>query len=225
MKGLKALLKSSNTPKQNCEILRDQIRARLAVYHLKARDLPRIGSGESIDEKQRLEAEVAVLVEQKLPRRKCCPLPLTLREAHDSPTEEALKQDREHVQNIVAATQEFLLLVSNGVMKMRRPSSKQRKKKEADIGSTRKCRVSVKRKRKEPNASEMALVGEEFEEEGIEWCVLVVRFDEELDDLVVYYYDMASGLSREELMCDLEHDDVERSSVKEVVQWIKDSSK
>ena len=76
-----------------------------------------------------------------------------------------------------------------------------------------------------PNAAEKALVNVEFEEEGTEWCVLMVKFDDDADELVVYYQDFDSQFSREELECDLMHDDVERSSVKEVVKWIKDSPK
>ena len=58
-----------------------------------------------------MERGVRALVEKELPGKKGCPLPLTLRTAHDAPTAEALKQDRQHVQAIIHATQEFLLLV------------------------------------------------------------------------------------------------------------------
>jgi hypothetical protein len=121
--------------------------------------------------------------------------------------------------------------VRNGVMSMRRPKSKQKTKKKTTTKRKRKesggksSKKSSKRKRTEPNAAEKALVNVEFEEEGTEWCVLMVKFDDDADELVVYYYDVDSQFSREELECDLMHDDVERSSVKEVVKWIKDSSK
>ena len=52
----------------------------------------------------------------------------------------------------------------------------------------------------------------------------MVKFDDDADEPVVYYYDVDSQFSREELECDLMEDDLERSSVKEVVKWIKDSS-
>jgi len=115
-------------------------------------------------------------------------------------------------------------------MRMRRPESTQKKKKtttkrKSKGGRVKSGKKGSKRKRTVPNAAEKALVNVEFEEEGTEWCVLMVKFDDGADELVVYYYDADSQFSREGLECDLMHDDVERSSVKEVVKWIKDSSK
>ena len=114
-------------------------------------------------------------------------------------------------------------------MRMRRPESTQKKKtttkRKSKEGGVKSGKKGSKRKRTVPNAAEKAIVNVEFEEEGTEWCVLMVKFDDDADELVVYYYDVDSQFSREELECDLMHDDVERSSVKEVVKWIKDSSK
>ncbi|MGB1185163.1 MAG: hypothetical protein ACPG4S_08355, partial [Schleiferiaceae bacterium] len=80
-------------------------------------------------------------------------------------------------------------------------------------------------KRMEPNAFEKSLVGLKFEDDGIEWCVLAIGFEESLDELVAYYYKTASALSREELLCDIYHKDVEHSSIEEVVQWINANPK
>jgi len=221
----------AETHAKKVEVMRDQCRARNAVYINEKGSIPAIGKGTGVEESERLEKEVRALVEKELPRRKGCPLPLTLRTAHDAPTAEALKQDRQHVQAIVHATQEFLLLVRNGVMRMRRPESTQKKKKTTtkrkrkESGGKSSKKSSKRKRTTEPNAAEKALVNVEFEEEGTEWCVLMVKFDDEVDELVVYYYDVDSQFSREELECDLMHDDVERSSVKEVVKWIKNSSK
>ena len=222
----------ADTHAKKVEVMRDQCRARNAVYINEKGSIPAIGKGTGVEESERLEKEVRALVEKELPGKKGCPLPLTLRTAHDAPTAEALKQDRQHVQAIVHATQEFLLLVRNGVMRMRRPESTQKKKttttkrkRKSKGGGVKSGKKGSKRKRTVPNAAEKALVNVEFEEEGTEWCVLMVKFDDDADELVVYYYDVDSQFSREELECDLMHDDVERSSVKEVVKWIKDSSK
>ena len=220
----------ADTHAKKLEVMRDQFRARNAVYKCEKGSIPAIGKGTEVEESERVEREVRALVEKELPGKKGCPLPLTLRTAHDAPTAEALKQDRQHVQAIVHATQEFLLLVRNGVMRMRRPESTQKKKKtttkrKSKGGRVKSGKKGSKRKRTVPNAAEKALVNVEFEEEGTEWCVLMVKFDDDADELVVYYYDVDSQFSREELECDLMHDDVERSSVKEVVKWIKDSSK
>ena len=114
-------------------------------------------------------------------------------------------------------------------MRMRRPESTQKKKtttkRKRKKSGGKSSKKSSKRKRTEPNAAEKALVNVEFEEEGTEWCVLMVKFDDDADELVVYYHDVDSQFSREELECNLIHDNAERSSVKEVVKWIKDSSK
>ena len=93
------------------EVMRDQFRARNAVYKCEKGSIPAIGKGTEVEESERVEREVRVLVEKELPGKKGCPLPLTLRTAHDAPTAEALKQDRQYVQAIVHATQEFLFLV------------------------------------------------------------------------------------------------------------------
>ena len=222
----------ADTHAKKLKVMRDQFRARNAVYKCEKGSILAIGKGTEVEESERVEREVRALVEKELPGKNGGPLPLTLRTAHDAPTAEALKQDRQHVQAIVHATQEFLLLVRNGVMRMRRPESTQKKKttttkrkRKSKGGGVKSGKKGSKRKRTVPNAAEKALVNVEFEEEGTEWCVLMVKFDDDADELVVYYHDSGSQFSREELECDLMHDDLERSSVNEVVKWIKDSSK
>ena len=185
----------ADTHAKKLEVMRDQFRARNAVYKCEKGSIPAIGKGTEVEESERVEREVRALVEKELPGKKGCPLPLTLRTAHDAPTAEALKQDRQHVQAIVHATQEFLLLVRNGVMRMRRPESTQKKKKtttkrKSKGGRVKSGKKGSKRKRTVPNAAEKAIVNVEFEEEGTEWCVLMVKFDDEVDELVVYYYDV-----------------------------------
>ena len=101
----------ADTHAKKLEVMRDQFRARNAVYKCEKGSIPAIGKGTEVEESERVEREVRALVEKELPGKKGCPLPLTLRTAHDAPTAEALKQDRQHVQAIVHATQEFLFLV------------------------------------------------------------------------------------------------------------------
>ena len=165
----------ADTHAKKLEVMRDQFRARNAVYKCQKGSIPAIGKGTEVEESERVEIEVRALVEKELPGKKGCPLPLTLRTAHDAPTAEALKQDRQHVQAIVHATQEFLLLVRNGVMRMRRPESTQKKKtttkRKSKEGGVKSGKKGSKRKRTVPNAAEKALVNVEFEEEDRVVCL------------------------------------------------------
>ena len=144
----------ADTHAKKLEVMGDQFRARNAVYKCEKGSISAIG-GTEVEESERVEREVRALVEKELPGKKGCPLPLTLRTAHDAPTAEALKQDRQHVQAIVHATQEFLLLVRNGVMRMRRPESTQKKKKTTTKRKSKRSRgAGLNRAKKAVNAKE-----------------------------------------------------------------------
>ena len=86
----------ADTHAKKLEVMRDQFRARNAVYKCEKGSIPAIGKGTEVEESERVEREVRALVEKELPGKKGCPLPLTLRTAHDAPTAEALKQDWQH---------------------------------------------------------------------------------------------------------------------------------
>ena len=87
----------ADTHAKKLEVIRDQFRARNAVYKCEKGSIPAIGKGTEVEESDREEREVRALVEKELPEKKGCTLPPTLRTAHDAPTAEALKQDRQHV--------------------------------------------------------------------------------------------------------------------------------
>jgi len=53
--------------------------------------------------------------------------------------------------------------------------------------------------------------------------VLEVGWDANVSEVVVWYYDLDSGLDPSELMENLDHDAVEHSSVAEVIAWISSS--
>ena len=69
---------------------------------------------------------------------------------------------------------------------------------------------------------ERALIGRGFVDEGVDWRVLEVGWDQAAKTIVVWYYDveMCGDMSEEELKEDLDHDAVEHSSVSEVTEWI-----
>ena len=71
---------------------------------------------------------------------------------------------------------------------------------------------------RDENDSERSLVGSSFEDEGVEWKVLEVGWDANVDQIVVWYYDKLANTHTEE-----ELDLCEYSSVREVEQWIASS--
>ena len=58
-------------------------------------------------------------------------------------------------------------------------------------------------------------------QEASEWNVLVMKYDEEVEQLVVYYHDGSTGFTHEELLEDLGRPGVERALVKDAVEWMK----
>jgi hypothetical protein len=88
-----------------------------------------------------------------------------------------------------------------------------------------------------PKKREADLVGEMFEEDGTDWKVLDVEWNDEVEEVVVYYYDVdaanAEGILESDLMESLEessdhsnielHEHIEYSSVREVTKWLRES--
>ena len=91
-----------------------------------------------------------------------------------------------------------------------------------------------KRKPRRVKTNEAALVGETFEDDGIDWKVLDVAWSDEFGEVLVWYYDLrsveAEGVLEEDLFesfeegldCHVEH--VEYSRVSEVRAWLKKAS-
>ena len=80
-----------------------------------------------------------------------------------------------------------------------------------------------------PSAKQAATLADaEFEEDGRDWKVLKVQWGEEDECILVYYYDageVADDDDCDENDLDEDHSYVERSSMKEVLDWIKKSKK
>ena len=79
---------------------------------------------------------------------------------------------------------------------------------------------------------ERVIIGELFEEDGTDWKVLDVVWSDEMEQVVVYYYDVetanAEGILESDFMGSLlessDHSKIEHleySSVKEVMGWLK----
>ena len=85
-------------------------------------------------------------------------------------------------------------------------------------------------------ANELELVGASFEEEGVDWKVLDVQWSDEVDEVVVYYFDVVAveseGVTEDDLHTALEEqpdaneiEHIEYSRVSEVKAWLKLSQK
>ena len=213
-----AALVATGTAAQRAEKYRDQIRARKAVYANMQGKLPAIGSGASAAEMTRLEAQVTAVVGLPLGHRKARPLPVSLRSFNDNATEHARKLDREHVNQIVVATQEFHSVVKAGVMRMKRPVSVA-----AESAQRRAVRAPLPLAPPPPPPLPLPLPPPPPPppQEASEWNVLVMKYDEEVEQLVVYYHDGSTGFTHEELLEDLGRPGVERALVKDAVEWMK----
>ena len=74
-------------------------------------------------------------------------------------------------------------------------------------------------------------MGKDFEDEGVSWRVLDVKWSAEFQEMVVFYYDV-EGADEQDLKAidatdDFEHCElgaVEMSTLKEVLGWIKESA-
>ena len=82
-------------------------------------------------------------------------------------------------------------------------------------------------RRRGPTAAEQGIVGLKFEDDAIEWVVLKVEWDDSVDEIVVYYYDKQAmeAIGVDVDMLDDGSDEIERSSVAEVKQWIAESNR
>ena len=75
------------------------------------------------------------------------------------------------------------------------------------------------------------MLGKDFEDEGVQWRVLDVKWSSEYSGIVVFYYDVEDA-DEEELKAIDAADDfeccgldaVEKSTLSEVVKWIKKSA-
>ena len=137
-----------------------------------------------------------------------------------------MKQQVGHLQQVSKATFSLMRLAKGGVFRMKGPER---------IGKKRRSAAPRKPRTKEQRriaAAKGAYKGQAFEEGAIEWMVLDVLWNKEDGEVVIHYDDIADaareGLSEEEMRDSIrmnEHYDfMERSSVSEIKQWVKDGA-
>ena len=206
--------------------LRDQLRVRQYCYNTKKLALPNCGSGHGAEELTRLESCLEAVVVKELPQKAASPLAQYLRPAHPAMTEDAMKQQVEHLQQVSKATFDIMRLAKSGVFRMKGPERKGKKKRS---GAPRKPRITKQRR---IAAAEEAYKGQAFEEDAIEWMVLDVLWNKEDGEVVVHYCDIADaareGLSEEKMGDAIKmneyYDCMKRSSMIEIKQWVKDGA-
>lgn len=237
---LEDLVAKADGAKAKAEAYRDQIRARLALCEVKRTEVPKLGdkSDTTSVEMARLEKEVGELVTKGLQPIKSRPLPLTMRKAHDAATEQARSLEKEHLQAVLDATHKFYALMQDGVLRFTHPdvaAAHQAAGGGSASGSPDDGHVRFKtgprtgqcksycpcEERKRWDAMDQAMQRKEFDKESEKWRILKLKFDADAGSLVVYYYNITSRHTHSELEEDLEHEDVHKGAVTEVIGWVR----
>jgi len=115
-----AALGAGKPLKDHLQAMRDQIRARIHVYEIKAAALPAIGSRDAAVKQTRLAEGVKAIVVLPLPRLPPPPLPYPVRTAHPAPTAEAAALDMQHMCRISDAITQLMQFTSEGPFKAAR---------------------------------------------------------------------------------------------------------
>jgi len=210
------------------EYLRSQLRAREHAYgQTKAKDaLPAIGSGSSLEEVTRIVDGLRPLFSKPLlligaPD----PLPSRERSQAVAPTELAKKLLVEYGKRMRQAWVQLGEYMDKGVFRLpRRAVAEGRKRRARKPRAAPAPRTPTARQR-------AAVLGKDFEDEGVQWRVLDVKWSAEYSEVVVFYYDVEDA-DEEELKAIDATDDfegcgldaVEMSTLSEVMKWIKESA-
>ena len=145
------------------------------------------------------------------------PLPYPLRLAHPAPTRAAAVFDMKHIVAISDALSEIVENTVEGAFHAPRRLSPRA--------------PSALSAPRNPTAALASIVGEDFEEEGVDWRVLAVEWDAGLEAVVVWYYDVDmaadANLTEDDMHLarteGVDLDPLECSGIAEVKKWIWDS--
>lgn len=235
--SLNALIAAhTDRPAELAEALRQQIRVRKYVYRAKSSELPYISAKpghSSEDEAKRLQAAFTKIVKVALSPKPPAPTPFPVRGAAAAPSAFAMELDKAHALSISNAWRE-LIEVLNGKVVFKAPKAKPSKVPKApgtQKPSKAKTRTTAPTPKaaKTPSIADRALEGAEFEEDGVEWKVLTVRWCSSAQVVVVWYYDVVeaeAGAVSEDQMTEAidngeSYDCLEYSSVNEIRRWVK----
>ena len=220
-------------PAELAEALRQQIRVRKYVYRANSSELPFISAkpGHSaLDEVERLRAAFVKLVKVALPPKPPAPTPFPVRGLAAAPSAFAMELDKAHASDISKAWRE-LIIVLNGKVVFKAPKVKGPFASGAARASKAKTLAAVPKSKaaKTPSVADRALEGVGFEEDGVEWKMLTVRWCSSAQVVVVWYYDVveavADAVSEDQMTEAIDngesYDCLEYSSVKEIRSWVK----
>ena len=218
------------SPKKLVADLCQQIRLRIHVCGVPAPELPWIGAkpgATDLSEAERLHEAFKVIVAKPPPAKLPPPTPYPVRAAAAAPSELAKQLDVAHVSDVSRAWRELIAVLDGGAV-FKAPK---KKKKESAVPAA--PSRQKKAKATAPTPAERALRGEEFEEEGVDWRVLCVRWHADVGKVVVWYYDIeeagAAGVTEKHMGDAIEsgdsYDCLEFSSVSEIKNWLKAAGK
>jgi hypothetical protein len=214
--------------KKCAEALRDQLRLRDHVYKIKNKDVL-IGQDKNEAAIARLMIALPAVVAVPLPMQPPPPpVPYPKRATHPAPTRAAVAFEMKHLAAISTAFAELIAVTKESSFK----APRRRRATAPSAASAEAAPPTAAGKRpRAPAHDEEALVGVAFEEDGVDWKVLTVEWDANLEEVVVWYYDVdmaADGdLDEEEMNLSrtegLDLAPLECSSAAEVQRWIKES--
>jgi len=216
------------------EALRQQIRVRKHVYRVKSSELPYLAAkpGHSPEaEAERLRGAFVTIVATALPPKPPAPTPYPVREAAAAPSALATELDKAYAVQVSNAWRE-LITVLQGKAAFTAPKAKAKRVKASATkkANTKAPAATPKPKAaRTPSGADRALEGVEFDEDGVEWKVLTVRWCSSAESVVVYYYDVleaeSGGVSEDQMRDAIDtgdsYDCLEHSSVKEIKKWVK----
>ena len=182
------------------------------------------------DEAARLRTAFAGLAKSALPAKPNAPKPFPVRDAAVAPSALAVQHDISHMREISNAWKELVPLLNEncGFKAPRVSTAKPRVKRARGPAAPTALKSPKAPKPRTPSASERALEGVEFEEDGVEWKVLTVSWCADSGALVVWYFDILEAekyeISEKDMLDAIENDTafdcLEFSSVCEIKRWV-----
>ena len=138
---------------------------------IKAAEMPNMeksGLGQKHNAERLLE-ELVPVVEKRLPRKPPGPSPCPERADHAAETGEAAQLKEDYMKEFQQAWKDVMEMTKSSTF-----TAPKRRSGGGGVGAPRKKRKAVKRRKRSVRDNEAALVGSEFEEDGVQWKVLAV---------------------------------------------------
>ena len=181
------MLPTAENTTKCAEALRGQLRLRGHVYKIKNKDVL-VGQDKDEAAIARLMVALPAVVAASLPMQPPPPpVPYPKRATHPAPTRAAVVFELKHLAAISTALAELIAVTNEGSFKAprRRRATAPSAASAAAAAAAAPPTAAGKRPRA-PAHDEAALVGVAFEEDGVDWMVLAVEWDTDLEEVVVW---------------------------------------